>query len=56
MNDQVVEYRPAAKPVSMIEATEQGIKFSVVRAQRLYNNNGWPNPVVVKIKGVGFVE
>lgn len=55
-NDKVVEYRPAANPVSMVQATGEGIKFSVVRAQRLYNNNGWPNPVVVKIKGVAFVE
>lgn len=54
-NDQVVEYRPQAKPLSTIEATEEGIRFSVVRAQRLYNNHGWPNPVVVKIKGVRFV-
>ena len=54
-NDQVVEYLPQAKPVSTIEATEEGIRFSVVRAQRLYNNHGWPNPVVVKIKGVRFV-
>jgi len=53
-NDKVVEYRPAAEPVSRVEQTEDGLRISVVRAQRLYNNNSWPNPVVVKLKGVTF--
>ena len=51
-----VEYKLAAKPESRVEAIDGAVKFFVVRAQRLYNNNGWPNPVVVKLKGVAFVE
>ena len=27
---------------------EQGVKISVVRAQRIYNNSKWPNPITVK--------
>lgn len=55
-NDQAVEYRPEIEPVSFAEQTEDGLKISVVRAQRLYNNNRWPNPLVVKLEGVVFRE
>lgn len=54
-NDQVVEYRPEARPVSRVEQTDAGLKISVVRAQRLYNNHRWPNPIVVKLEGVEFL-
>jgi alpha-L-fucosidase len=55
-NDRVVEYNPKAKPESRIEQTEQGLQISVVRAQRIYNNSKWPNPVVVKLEEVKFVS
>jgi alpha-L-fucosidase len=51
-----VEYNPKAKPESRIEQTEQGLQISVVRAQRIYNNSKWPNPVVVKLEEVKFVS
>ena len=54
-NDKVVEYRPHANPISRVEPTEDGLNISVVRAQRLYNNHQWPNPLVVKLEGVKFV-
>ncbi len=55
-NDRVVEYRPQITPTSTVEQTEDGLKVSVVRAQRLYNNRAWPNPLVVKLEGVTFVD
>ncbi|MDF7826161.1 alpha-L-fucosidase [Pontiellaceae bacterium B12227] len=51
-NDRVVEYKPQVNPESRFEQTDEGLKISIVRAQRLYNNHEWPNPVVVKLKGV----
>ena len=54
-NDKAVEYNPSAKPASTVEQTEDGLKISVVRAQRLYNDHKWPNPLVVKLEGVKFV-
>lgn len=55
-NDQVLEYKPGADVRSRFEQTESGLTISVVRAQRLYNDNTWPNAVVVKLTGVEFVE
>jgi len=55
-NDKVVEYNPKAVPTSHVKQTEEGLEISVVRAQRIYNNHKWPNPVVVKLEGVEFVE
>jgi len=55
-NDEVVEYNPSAKPASRVEQTPDGLKISVVRAQRIYNNTQWPNPLVVKLEGVKFAN
>jgi len=55
-NDQVVEYQPKADARSTVEQTKDGLKLSVVRAQRLYNNHKWPNPIVVKLEGVKFTN
>lgn len=53
-NDKVVEYQPKNIPDSRVEQTNAGLKISVVRAQRIYNNRKWPNPVVVKLENVKF--
>ena len=57
-NDKVVEYEPENIPISRFEQTPEGLKISVVRAQRLYNSFSpgwqWPNPIVVKLEGVRF--
>jgi len=53
-NDQVVEYQPKTDATFMVEQTKDGLRISVVRAQRLYNNHRWPNPIVVKLEGVAF--
>ncbi len=48
----VVEYQPDNDPKSYFVQKEDGLHLSVIRAQRIYNNNFWPNPVVVKLTGV----
>lgn len=56
-NDQVLEYNPKADVQSRFHQNEEGLVISVVRAQRIYNNNSaWPNTVVVKLDNVEFVE
>lgn len=45
----VLEYRPAVNPKASWRQDDQGLHISAVRAQRLYNNNRWPNPVVIRI-------
>ena len=51
-NGRVVEYQPDNDPAPRFEQTAEGLKISVVRAQRLYNNHKWHNPVVVKLENV----
>ncbi len=48
----VLEYNPEADPGPRFQQTEDGLKISVVRAQRLYNNSQWPNPIVAKLNHV----
>ena len=48
----LVEYMPDVDATPRVEQTAAGAKISVVRAQRLYNNQQWPNPVVVRLEGV----
>jgi alpha-L-fucosidase len=53
-NGKVLEYAPNTDPAPKILSTEGGLTISVMRSQRLYNDQTWPNPVVVKIEGVEF--
>jgi alpha-L-fucosidase len=46
------EYAPTADVTPRFEQTGSGLKISVCRAQRLYNNHKWHNPVVVKLENV----
>lgn len=48
----VVEYMPEVDGSAQFEQGEQGLRISVVRAQRVYNNHKWPNPIVVKLEHV----
>lgn len=50
-NDEVVEYQPAVVPKTTFKQEAQGITIRAMRAQRLYNDRKWPNPVVLKIEG-----
>ena len=46
---QVLEYRPTVNPKGSWTQDERGLHLSVMRAQRLHNDNKWPNPVVVRV-------
>ncbi len=46
---ELVEYQPEKDATPYFEQKQDGLHVSVVRAQRIYNNSKWPNPVVLKI-------
>ena len=45
----VLEYRPEVDPKTTWRDEGRGIAISAYRAQRIYNDRRWPNPVVLKI-------
>ena len=49
---ELVEYQPSTDAHTYFEQTDEGLQISCVRAQRIYNNNKWPNPIVIKITNV----
>jgi len=49
-SSEMVEYNPSADATARFKQMEDGLHISVVRAQRIYNNHKWPNPIVVKIE------
>jgi alpha-L-fucosidase len=52
-NDKALEYHPDVVPETTFEQTPAGLKIRAMRAQRLYNDRRWPNPVVIKLTHVG---
>lgn len=46
---ELVEYQPHADAKTYFEQKKDGLHISCVRAQRIYNNNSWHNPLVLKI-------
>ncbi len=46
------EYAPTIDVTPRFRQTEHGLTISVCRAQRLYTNHKWHNPVVVKLQHV----
>jgi alpha-L-fucosidase len=46
------EYAPQLDVTPRFQQTDSGLVISVCRAQRLYNNHKWHNPVVVKLQNV----
>jgi alpha-L-fucosidase len=48
-NDKVLEYRPGVVPATRWRQEAQGLHITAMRAQRLYDDRKWPNPVVLKI-------
>ncbi|MCD6288676.1 MAG: alpha-L-fucosidase, partial [Candidatus Hydrogenedentes bacterium] len=50
-SSKVVEYR-STDASSRWRQTDRGLEVSVVRAQRLYNDGRWPDPVVIKLENV----
>jgi alpha-L-fucosidase len=49
---EILEYRPQIKPGATWEQTAEGLKVTAWKAQRLYTNNQWPNPVVIRLTNV----
>ncbi|MDP8244447.1 MAG: alpha-L-fucosidase [Candidatus Hinthialibacter antarcticus] len=55
-NSEVLEYQPDVIPKTEWSQDEDGLHISAYRAQRLYNDKKWPNPVVLKITNAEAVE
>ena len=53
-NSKVVEYNPDINPESRFRQIGDYLHISVVRAQRLYNDRTWANPVIVKLTDVEY--
>lgn len=49
---ELVEYRPQVKPQASFIQTPEGLKLTAWKAHRLYTNNQWPNPVVIRLTNV----
>jgi len=45
----VLEYKPKVVPETKWHQDDEGLHITATRAQRLYNNRNWPNPIVLKI-------
>ena len=50
----LVEYKEGFDAKVYVSNTPIGLVVSAVNGQRLYTNNKWPNPVVLKIENVSF--
>lgn len=46
---ELVEYQPQTDAKTYFEQKNDGLHISCARAQRIYNNHKWPNPIVLKI-------
>jgi alpha-L-fucosidase len=55
-NSELVEYRQGFDAKVYANNTPLGIVVSAVNGHRLYTNNQWPNPVVMKFENVQFRE
>jgi alpha-L-fucosidase len=51
---ELVEYRPGYDAKIYTSVTPIGLVISAVNGHRLYTNNQWPNPVVLKIENVKY--
>jgi alpha-L-fucosidase len=51
-NGKVLEYQPKVDPSPKFRNTASGMEITVMRAQRIYNERQWNNPVVVKIEEI----
>ena len=51
-NGMVLEYQPKIDPSPIFRNTRNGIEITVMRAQRIYNDRQWKNPIVVKIEEI----
>jgi alpha-L-fucosidase len=48
----IIEYMPQKDGMAYFHQTPNGLEFDVVKAQRMYTDHKWPNPIVVKLENV----
>ena len=53
---ELVEYREGVDAKIYVQQTVAGLLVSAVNGHRLYTNYKWPNPVVLKLENVQFVD
>jgi len=51
-SDEIVEYRPDVAPKTTWKQDDEGLHITAYRAQRLYTDRRWPDPIVLKITNV----
>lgn len=51
-SDEMVEYKPGVDPKTSFKQDTGGLHITAYRAQRLYTDRSWPNPIVVKLTNV----
>ena len=51
-SDEMVEYKPDVNPKTVWTQDSSGLHVTAYRAQRLYTDRRWPNPLVVKLTHV----
>lgn len=51
---ELVEYKPGFDSEIYLDSTPIGLVVSAVNGHRLYTNNKWPNPVVLKFEDVTY--
>jgi alpha-L-fucosidase len=51
-SDEMVEYKPDVKPKTTWTEDSSGLHITAYRAQRLYTDRSWPNPVAVKMTNI----
>lgn len=51
-NSKIIEYNAHPQVECRYTQTPQGLEVSVVKAQRIYDDHRWPNPVVIKLENV----
>ena len=49
-NGEILEYSPDIDPAPHFIQSDEGMKIKYMRAQRIYNDRQWPNPIVLKIE------
>lgn len=53
-DSQLVEYREGFDARLYANTTPLGLVVSAVNGHRLYTNNQWPNPIVLKVENVSY--
>jgi alpha-L-fucosidase len=51
-SSELLEYEPEVDASTRWQQTAQGLEINAMRAQRIYNDRTWPNPVVLKMTHV----